>query len=68
MTNYSKIQRNWLKKQASIMGFKFIDTVPTFLEKTQIIPLTHFPSNRHYTVMGHKLLAEIHDYTLKHKY
>lgn len=59
MKSFSKVQRNWLKKQSDILGFKFIDPVQTFLNRNQTIPLTHFPSNRHYTAEGHKLLAEI---------
>ena len=65
MKNFSNIQRNWLKKKSNSLNLKFIDPIPTFLNMNQKISLTHFPSNRHYTIMGHKLLAEIIEKEIK---
>ena len=53
------MQREWLAGNADRIGYRFVDVVPTFIEKASSRPVTFFPSNVHFTRDGHSIVAEM---------
>jgi len=58
LRTYSQMQRDWLAKNATRLGYEFFDPTAFLQERATSGPLLYFPADMHPTAEGHKALAE----------